>query len=145
MQKREDSIRSLGHTVLHVDKPLRAKIKALAESEGMLMIEYLRALADREIANKQIPLATGQVSSPGRIMGAIAELGSLMLASLTFRYGEYSRERQARLEAELIEFCNKYGGDIPWQDIVAKREEAYRSGDKQLSLINKTELQESER
>jgi len=61
MVKREDSIRSLGHTVLHLDKPLKAKFKALAESEGLLLIEYLRALADREIRNKQIPLATGQV------------------------------------------------------------------------------------
>jgi len=69
MVKREDSIRSLGHTIINVDKPLRAKIKALAESEGIPMVEYLRALADREIRNKQIPLATGQASGTGRGYG----------------------------------------------------------------------------
>jgi hypothetical protein len=49
--KSPTSIRSLGWVRLNVDKVLRAKIKQLAGDTPM--IDYLRWLIDREIANKQ--------------------------------------------------------------------------------------------
>tara|TARA_Y100000310_G_C20618842_1_gene782144 strand:- start:570 stop:881 length:312 start_codon:yes stop_codon:yes gene_type:complete len=50
MQKRSDSIRSLGMTVVAVDKPLRSDIKAMAQKSGVTMVEYLRmkVLEDQE-------------------------------------------------------------------------------------------------
>ena len=49
--KSPDSIRSLGHTVIHLDAPTKAKFKQAAGD--MPLIDYLRQLADRELSSGQ--------------------------------------------------------------------------------------------
>lgn len=56
MLKSADSLRSQGLTCIAIDKPLRARIKALAEAEGLPLSHYLRALVERELSKKQLPL-----------------------------------------------------------------------------------------
>lgn len=50
MQKRDDSLNSLGRTVIAIDKPLRADIKAQAARQGITMVEYLRAKVEEDKA-----------------------------------------------------------------------------------------------
>jgi len=60
MQKRDDSLRSLGMTVLAVDKPLRADIKAMAAKKGLTMVDYLRLQVEKDKrANPQAILSPG--------------------------------------------------------------------------------------
>ena len=53
MHKRDDSLNSLGRTLIVIDKPTRYNLKLVAENAGMPLSVYLRELANRELANKQ--------------------------------------------------------------------------------------------
>lgn len=53
MAKRGDTIEALGKTIINVDKPLRDKVKKLADNEGVTMVDYLRYLVDE--AEKDTP------------------------------------------------------------------------------------------
>ena len=55
MQKSATSIRSLGHTMINVDKPTKSRLKRLAGD--MPLVEYLRHLADQEDKSKQSSLS----------------------------------------------------------------------------------------
>jgi len=48
MQKKDDSLRSRGLTLVAVDKPLRADIKAQAAKQGITMVEYLRSKVEQD-------------------------------------------------------------------------------------------------
>lgn len=65
MQKRDDSLRSLGLTMVAVDKPLRADIKAMAAQRGITMAEYLREkVAEDKRANPQGVLSSISTVGP---------------------------------------------------------------------------------
>lgn len=48
MQKRSDSLRSKGLTVIAVDKPLRADIKAQAAKHNVTMVDYIRSIVEED-------------------------------------------------------------------------------------------------
>ena len=63
MIARDDSIRALGKTNINVDKPLRDDIRQLANSNGMTIVEYLRAkVKEDKRANPQAVMTS--VSNP---------------------------------------------------------------------------------
>jgi len=63
MQKRDDSLRSLGLTVIAVDKPLREDIRQLSRSQGVTMVDYIRAKVEEDKrANPQAVMTS--VSNP---------------------------------------------------------------------------------
>jgi len=63
MRKDPNSIRSLGHTVIHTDQPLKADLKAQANARGLTLVAYLRQLADTAAAQ---PVQTnGWQGAPG--------------------------------------------------------------------------------
>lgn len=77
--KTDNSLRSQGLTCIAIDKPTRAKLKALAESENLPLSHYLRVVANRELKGKNIPFGMGSGGSEASVSQVSQKLDDVMV------------------------------------------------------------------
>ena len=106
MLKTDTSLRSIGYTLIAVHLPTRAKLKRLAENEGLPLCHYLGALADRELKGKPQAMAFGQLSgSEAGIASVKADTTSILKAVCLILGGwNLTKKELAQIENSPLSF-----------------------------------------
>lgn len=115
MQKRDDSLNSLGRTLIAIDKPLRADIKEMAAKSNMTMVEYLRSKVEADKAANPQSVFTGigtssvtkrDIQGLDNKLEALASMLELVLVNLNKTVDDSDPNRELR---ELVRIVNAAG------------------------------------
>ncbi len=134
MERRCDTVRSLGQASIGTDRPTRDKLKAAATARGLALSEYMRVLADEGVKGLQGVLPGSYApSSTTRALNIVSavnsridtlsdRLATILLDNMTFKpqselqvrnalnllsflgSTEYAERRRVELEAILAAF-----------------------------------------
>lgn len=112
MLKTDDSLNSMGRTLIATDKPTRAKLKQAAANNGLPLSKYLRLVAERDLANKQGGLPEVELPTADTIASVKEGISVLGYSILVLAYTlDMPAEKLEALHQFIAWFDKFHGGE----------------------------------